>query len=81
MREKVEVKKNSLVPEHFLLSKEELQELLQLYNITLSQLPKISHKDAAIKELGARAGDGIRIIRNSETGKKIAYFRLVVGDE
>jgi len=49
MREKVEVKKNSLVPEHFLLSKEELQELLQLYNITLSQLLKFLTKMLQLK--------------------------------
>ena len=67
-----------LVPKHEVLSKEEAEELLKTLGIKKEQLPKIKANDPIVKEIGAKVGDIIRIIRDSPTaGKSIAY-RLVV---
>jgi len=70
-----------LVPEHILMTKEEVDELLKKYNVTLNQLPKISVKDPAAKLLDAKTGNVIKIIRKSETAGKSNYYRLVIGEE
>jgi DNA-directed RNA polymerase subunit H (RpoH/RPB5) len=75
-----EVANHILVPKHEKLSEEEGKELLQKYNITKLQLPRISRKDPAIKELGLKSGDIIKITRNSETAGKTAFFRLVIDE-
>jgi len=80
MREKINVEKHSLVPEHILLSVDEAKNVLDTYNIISIQLPRILIKDVAIKKLGPKVGDIIKIIRNSDTGKKIVYYRLVVSE-
>ena len=42
-----------MVPDHKIMSEEEVSELLTRYNITTEQLPKIYHDDPAVKEIGA----------------------------
>ncbi len=67
-----------LVPKHEVLSKEEAEEVLKTLGIRKEQLPKIKVTDPIAKEIGAKVGDIVRIIRDSPTaGKSIAY-RLVV---
>ena len=77
MGKKVSIFENGLVPEHVLLSEEEKQELLERYNIKLANLPRIFDTDPAVKELGAKLKDVIKIIRKSELGEEI-YYRVVV---
>jgi DNA-directed RNA polymerase subunit H len=75
---KVSLQDHILVPVHEILKKEEAEELLKTLNIEKEQLPKIKVDDPIAKEIGAKVGDIIRIIRESQTaGKSIAY-RLVV---
>jgi DNA-directed RNA polymerase subunit H len=66
-----------LVPEHKKLSKEEKKELLDRYNITTKELPKIMKEDAAIQHISVDVGDVIRIERKSPTAGKTAYYRVV----
>ena len=75
-----EVANHILVPKHEKLSEEEGKKLLQKYNITKLQLPRISKKDPAIKELGLKPGEIVKITRNSETAGKTAFFRLVIDE-
>ena len=69
---------HNLVPEHVICPDEELKELLLKYNIQRRQLPKILASDPAVKAIGAKPGQVVKIFRTSEiSGETIAY-RLVV---
>ena len=78
MKETIDIKEHILVPKHLLLSEEEAKNVLLRYNVNRTQLPKISKKDPAILELGAKPDDIIKIIRNSETAGKAAYYRVII---
>jgi DNA-directed RNA polymerase subunit H len=66
------------VPKHTLLSPEESEVVLRTYGIESSQLPKIHVTDPAAKEIGAKVGDVIKIIRRSPTAKQSVFYRLVI---
>ena len=65
-----------LQPKHTILKQKETDELLEKFNISLVQLPKIKITDPAMPE-GASVGDIIKIERKDEGGMHI-YFRVVV---
>jgi len=67
---------HTLQPKHIILKQKEADQLLEEYNISLAQLPKIKITDAAIPE-GANVGDIIKIERDEEDGNHI-YYRVVV---
>ena len=69
---------HELVPKHRILSPEEAEEVLRKYCVTRQQLPKILASDPVVKEIGAKPGDIIEIIRDSETAGKTVYYRVVV---
>ncbi len=75
-----DVNKHSLVPKHSLLSEKEQEQLLTLYNINFVSLPKIMRNDPAIKSLGAKSGEVIKIVRISETAGKSIYYRGVISE-
>ena len=72
---------HELVPKHRVLSPEEAEEVLKKYCATPQQLPKILASDPVVRELGAKPGDIIEIVRESETAGKAIYYRVVVGGE
>ena len=76
--EGINVKKHVLVPEHSKLNKKETQELLEKYNLSLNELPKILLTDPAIEKLNVKPGDVIKIIRDSQTLGKSIYYRVVI---
>jgi len=54
------------------------EELLVQYRIQPYQLPQIKSSDPAVKAIGAKPGDILRIIRKSQTaGTHIAYRYIV----
>lgn len=67
-----------LVPKHEIISSEELTELLAKMNVKMENLPKIYSGDPAIRHLNAKAGDVIKITRNSQTAGTAIYYRLVI---
>jgi DNA-directed RNA polymerase subunit H len=72
------VKDHELVPEHVLLSAEEGVAVLKTYGIEAPQLPKIHLSDPVAKEIGAKVGDIIRVVRRSPTAKQSIFYRLVI---
>lgn len=73
-----EVKRHVLVPSHDLMSEEETREILAKYGVTKRELPKISVNDPAIKGLGVKQGDVIRIKRESPFTGVSYYYRVVM---
>src|SRR5665647_2709100 len=65
------VLKHEMVPEHTIMSEEEVNELLARYGIELKQLPKILVTDPACKEIGARKDNVIKIRRRSLTAEEV----------
>lgn len=78
MSTKLNVLEHAMVPDHQIMSEDEVSELLTRYNITTEQLPKIYHDDPAVKTIGAEADDVIRIIRTSHTAGRAEAYRLVI---
>lgn len=67
-----------LVPRHEVLTPEERDKVLAQYRVKPHQLPQIKASDPAVKAIGAKPGDIIRIIRKSPTaGEHIAYRYVV----
>lgn len=74
----IDVLLHDLVPQHILLTKEETQDLMDKYQITVIDLPQIFEKDPIAIAIGAKEGDVIKIIRESKTTvKSIDYYRYV----
>jgi len=67
-----------MVPDHKIMSEDEVSALLSHYNITTEQLPKIFHDDPAVKIIGANVDDVIRIVRISHTAGRAEAYRLVI---
>ena len=78
---KFKIEEHILVPKHEkIINEKEKKELLEKYQITVKELPKIMKKDPMVKELGAKPGDVIRIIRKSETAGEAIFYRCVVNE-
>ena len=69
---------HTLVPKHVKLTEAEVQKVLEKYNISIKQLPKILRKDSAISNLQINEGDVIKIVRKSPTAGKAVFYRVVV---
>jgi len=78
LTKKFNVLEHELVPDHILLTEEETDELLKKYNITRGQLPKVKSSDVVVKQIGAKPGDVLKIIRKSLTAGKAVAYRLVI---
>ena len=78
MKKEFDVMKHVLVPKHILLKKNEVEELLQRYKITLLELPRISINDPAIKGMNPNPNDVVKIIRPSPTAGTSEFYRRVV---
>ena len=69
---------HALVPMHEILSEKEKKALLLQYKVKPYQMPQIKSTDPAVKAIGAKPGDVLRIIRKSATaGEHIAYRYVV----
>lgn len=66
-----------LIPEHELLNESEQKKVLEKFNITKDQLPKIRLDDPAIQHLETKKGDVIKIARKEDHIENF-YYRVVV---
>ncbi|MFX0167919.1 MAG: DNA-directed RNA polymerase subunit H [Candidatus Hodarchaeota archaeon] len=69
---------HELVPTHEMLSEEEIVEIEKEYGIDREQLPKMKVGDPAAKAIGARPGDVLRIVRESETAGHHLMYRYCI---
>lgn len=76
---KIDVLSHELVPKHYIVSEEEKQKIKEKYKIDKdNKFPQIKSKDPAVKAIGAKPGDLIKIVRKSNIAKEIVYYRIVV---
>jgi DNA-directed RNA polymerase subunit H len=73
-----EIFDHGLVPKHEILSKKEKTEVLAQYKIQPYQMPQIKANDPAVKAIGARPGDMLKVIRKSATAGEHVAYRYVV---
>jgi DNA-directed RNA polymerase subunit H len=74
----VDVSQHDLVPEHTLLDDPaEVEAVLEEYNVSKTNLPKIRKNDPALPD-GATPGDIVRIDRDSRTTDRAVVYRLVI---
>ena len=60
------------------MTKEEVNKLLNKFQITVSDLPQMIDKDPVAIAIGAKEGDVVRIQRESDTTvRSINYYRYV----
>lgn len=65
-----------LQPKHTLLKKDEVDKLLEKYNISLAQLPKIKITDPSLPE-GSEVGSVVKIERKEEDATH-EFYRVVI---
>lgn len=73
-----DVHEHTAVPQHRKLEEDEVEEVLEKFEIEKNDLPKIKDNDAALKQLDIEIGDVIEIVRESPTAGKSTYYRRVV---
>lgn len=74
----IDVLLHKYVPKHILLTQEETMDLLDKYKIGLSDLPQMFEKDPVAIAIGAKEGDVVKIVRDSDTSvKSVVYYRYV----
>ncbi|MFX0144769.1 MAG: DNA-directed RNA polymerase subunit H [Candidatus Hodarchaeota archaeon] len=77
-KKQIDVLLHKFVPKHVLLTKEESQNLLEEFRIDVNDLPQIFEKDPVAIAIGAKEGDIIQIVRDSDTTvKSVNYYRFV----
>lgn len=76
---KTDILLHEFVPKHVIMSKEEVDQLLDAYHIELVDLPRISIDDPAVQMIGGQLNDVIHIFRQSRTSAGISdYYRFVI---
>ncbi len=69
---------HALVPFHEILSEKEKNALLAQYKVKPYQMPQIKSGDPAVKAIGAKPGDILKITRKSTTAGEHVTYRYVV---
>lgn len=77
---KFDILKHEAVPDHEILSKEEVEKIFADVDYDISQLPKIKVDDPVSKVIGAEEGDVLKITRHSDTAGEFVTYRLVYGN-
>ncbi len=74
----IDITDHEAVPEHRKLNEEEIEEVLERYDTSKEDLPKIERTDAALKQMDVEVGDVIEIVRESPTAGETTYYRYVI---
>ena len=78
MKKKFKIDKHILIPKHSKLSNTQKEKLLEKYNISIKELPKLLRTDPAIVSLDPKPSDVIKIVRKSPTASEAIFYRVVV---
>ena len=71
----VSILEHNLTPLHEKVPDDQVESIISKFNVSLSQLPKISLSDPAIKHFEVKSGDIIKIERASPTSGRTIYYR------
>jgi DNA-directed RNA polymerase subunit H len=76
----MDVSDHELVPEHTVLDGDDIEDVLEEYNVEKTDLPKIKRTDPAMRDLetDVATGDVVRVTRDSRTADQAVVYRLVV---
>jgi DNA-directed RNA polymerase subunit H len=77
-KEKILIPDHIYVPKHEIINKNEAEKVLEKYHTKPTEMPLIYVSDPAIRSLGVKPGDMIKIIRKSPTAGESLYYRYVV---
>lgn len=77
-KKEIDIFGSEIVPKHEVMAGEDKKAFLEKMNISLKQLPRIKSADPAIKAIGGRRGDVVRITRRSPVAGEAYYYRVVV---
>jgi DNA-directed RNA polymerase subunit H len=73
-----EIFEHKLVPKHEILTEKEKSQILSQFKLQPYQMPQVKATDPAVKAIGAKPGDMLKVIRKSATaGEHIAYRYVV----
>ncbi|MGL4670164.1 MAG: DNA-directed RNA polymerase subunit H [Methanobacteriaceae archaeon] len=75
---KKDILKNDLVPEHSIMSEEDIKKTFKDLDFEKEQLPKIKVEDPVSIHIGAKVGDVLEIIRESATAGTFITYRIVI---
>ncbi|WP_101477231.1 DNA-directed RNA polymerase subunit H [Candidatus Nitrosotalea bavarica] len=77
-KEKILIPDHIYVPKHEIINKDEAMKVLEKYHTKPTEMPLIFVSDPAIRGLGVKPGDMIKITRKSPTAGESLYYRYVV---
>ena len=77
-KEKLLIPDHIYVPKHEIINKEDAEKVLEKYHTKPTEMPMIYISDPAIRHLGVKPGDMIKITRKSPTAGESIYYRYVV---
>ena len=77
-KEKILIPDHIYVPKHEIMTKEEAEQVLEKYHTKPTEMPLIYVSDPAIRGLGVKPGDMIKITTKSSTADVSVYYRYVV---
>jgi len=70
--------KHELVPKHEIVPIDEAVEILKRLGVKPEDLPWIRASDPAVRAIGGKPGDIIRVIRKSPTAGEVVVYRYVI---
>ena len=77
MKSEFDIQKHKLVPKHEIMTEEEISNEFSDVDYDFKDLPKIKVTDPVAESIGAKPGDILRIIRDSQTAGEFVTYRIV----
>ena len=74
---KIDIKDHMLVPNHEIMTEEEISDEFSDVDYEFKDLPKIKSHDPVVKAIGAEPGNVLRITRESQTAGEFVTYRIV----